>query len=367
LNAIRFVFAVVLVAWFAVAGCASGNSKSGSAGSAVSKSVGAAGGTVTASDGSGVTVPPGALSGDTNISVTASPDAPAPKLATVIGPAYTFGPEGQTFAKPVTVTLAFDAGKIPSGRQPSDIAIFTAPAGTATYVKLVTRVVDGSHVAADTTHFSTFVAVMPNGCVVTCGDSYSGSDSGGTALDGCGCHAFCNPDGTPGTGSCSGSTGGGTVCTGTGVAYAMECRGGTCVCKTNEKPSGTPTTTAVCGGDAISSFEAFVSCGFPGIYEVGGGSGGSGGGSDAGSGDTEGGLPDAGNDGGTPNPCTPMFTSGSMCQGHSQCNGHSYDLVCDGANCQCLKDGMATTSFGEGSTCSNAMMQWSVTCMFPTM
>jgi len=106
---------------------------------AVQQMVGAQGGTVTASDGSGAALPAGALASNVTISVTPTQSAPPPPAATVVGTAVTFGPEGQQFAQPVTVTLSFDASSLPAGRTSASIVVFTAPAGSSDYTALQTH------------------------------------------------------------------------------------------------------------------------------------------------------------------------------------------------------------------------------------
>ncbi len=141
-------------------GCSSDDS-SQAAQQHASTVVGATGGTVTTQDGTGVTVPAGAVPANVTITVDATPSAPTPSQGTAVGTPYTFGPEGQQFSVPVTVTLAFDPSSLPAGKTANDVVIFTAPAGTTSYVPLGTSVVDSTHAAAQTTHFSTFVCVIP--------------------------------------------------------------------------------------------------------------------------------------------------------------------------------------------------------------
>jgi hypothetical protein len=87
-----------------------------------------------------------------------SADAPADTVS--VGDPYLLGPEGQQFAAPVTVTLAFSPELLPAGASASDVVIYTAPAGTVDYQPLSTGLVDGTHVSALTTHFSIFVAAV---------------------------------------------------------------------------------------------------------------------------------------------------------------------------------------------------------------
>ncbi|WP_438028128.1 DUF5050 domain-containing protein [Sorangium sp. So ce233] len=64
-------------------------------------SVDAQGGTFTAEDGFAIEVPPGAVSEKTEITIERVDDAPEG----AVGPMYILGPEGLTFAKPITLTL----------------------------------------------------------------------------------------------------------------------------------------------------------------------------------------------------------------------------------------------------------------------
>src|SRR5215831_3336171 len=61
-------------------------------GATVTKSTGAAGGTITL-DGTTLSIPPGALGGDQMISITSSMD-PAPPGVDNLSPVYKFGPDG---------------------------------------------------------------------------------------------------------------------------------------------------------------------------------------------------------------------------------------------------------------------------------
>jgi hypothetical protein len=147
---------------------------------AAAHTVGTNGGSVATSDSSArVDIPQGALLTDTSITITANNSAAPPWGATEVGMQYTFGPQGLTFAKPIQVTLAFDPKKLPAGTLPSALVVYTAPDGTAQYEALPTTVVDATHVAATTTHFSTDVVA------IAAGDAVPGAaeDGGGLAAD----------------------------------------------------------------------------------------------------------------------------------------------------------------------------------------
>jgi hypothetical protein len=108
-----------------------------------------------------VSIPSGALASNVTITAKETAGTVSPASATVVGETVTFGPEGQQFAAPVTVTLTFDPSKLPSGQTSSAIVIQTAPVGSGTFTSLVTAVVDATHVSAKTSHFSTFVPTVP--------------------------------------------------------------------------------------------------------------------------------------------------------------------------------------------------------------
>ena len=121
------------------AGC--GGKSSGKDGSAT---IGAKGGTVTLSGGPTLTIPPGALSADTTITITALSDQPT---SGALSPVYQFGPEGTTFAAPVTVTFPLST----SGAQAS--VLWSAPGTPLTYEAPATTVA-GTTATAEVTHFS---------------------------------------------------------------------------------------------------------------------------------------------------------------------------------------------------------------------
>jgi len=140
------------------------------------------GGSIGTGDGSGVSIPAGVIPSGSSLNVTVLPNPNAPPLPsqwTVVGTAYLFGPEGQQFPQPVTVTLAIDPAQLPADKTVNDVVILTSPGtGTPRYTALTTTVVDGTHVSAQTTHFSGFVP----GALPICGE--------GTNVDGSG--ASCN-------------------------------------------------------------------------------------------------------------------------------------------------------------------------------
>ncbi|MBX7096361.1 MAG: hypothetical protein K1X89_01500 [Myxococcaceae bacterium] len=254
----------------------------GSSGPGGSSKIGSAGGKVATADGT-VDVPAGAVSADTTFTITATPDAPVPSKATVVGTALTLGPEGTTFSKPVAVTLAVDPAKLPMGKVIGDVVVYTAPKGSTQYTRLFTRVVDATHVEALTTHFSVFVATVPGACAVRCspGSATTGGGSGGTGGSGgssdagstaptCGCSSTCLPDGTtppPCSGGTSGGGSGGTggsadagSCQSAGMVFTLSCSGSTCTCT----GGGSANLTCSATTTPEQAFAAYQACGGPG-------------------------------------------------------------------------------------------------------
>jgi hypothetical protein len=186
----RKIVSLACVACLGAAVTAAGCSSSSSGGSTPGQSIGAAGGSFTTADGSGVSIPAGALPAGSSVEVTVAvdPNAPTPPSAWIaVGSTYLVGPEGQQFSQPVTVTIAFDPARLPTGRTAHDISVLTSPAtGTPSYGPLTTTEVDSTRVSASTTHFSYFMAVVPNGVGNVDAGSDGSSDTGSeaSAMDG---------------------------------------------------------------------------------------------------------------------------------------------------------------------------------------
>ncbi len=106
---------LTLLAIFATA-CGADNSNGSDASTStdasanpMSMEVGPAGGTVAGPNGVSIVIPPGALSAMQTISITPTSMMP-PAMFRQGSPIYQFGPDGLTFAMPVTVTIPFTAG-----------------------------------------------------------------------------------------------------------------------------------------------------------------------------------------------------------------------------------------------------------------
>jgi hypothetical protein len=178
----------LMKAYFAItlllAGCG------GSGAINITKTVGAQGGTVSHSDGSGVTIPAGALTANSMITL-ATVNATAPTGTVLVGPAYDFGPDGTTFNQPVTITLPFTAKKIPAGRTSADIIIYTAPLNSTEYVALSTTVA-GATVQTTATHFTVYLPAVKLPTDGGSTDNCTSSCSVSSTSPGCGCSAECN-------------------------------------------------------------------------------------------------------------------------------------------------------------------------------
>jgi hypothetical protein len=209
--------ALVIVAICVLPTSCSKGGGSGGNGAATTRSIPTSGGTLTTPDEVTISVPDGALSSATVLSAQAQPSTipSTGRLALrggtaatglVVGTPFVFGPEGQTFATPVTVTLPIQPAKLPAGTSAADVVIATAPAGGSTFTVLATTVVDATHVSALTSHFSVFVPVVPQ----ISGPAGGGGNGGGAGGGGAG-----GNDGGAGGGAGAGSSGVGGGAAGT--------------------------------------------------------------------------------------------------------------------------------------------------------
>jgi hypothetical protein len=116
--------------------------------------IGPEGGSLSTATGTSIRVPSGALAAGKNITITPSSSSEDLPTGPSAGSRYLLEPEGLTFSKPVTLTLAVDPSRIPSGKTVSDVVVYIAPKGSKDFTPLVTTPVDATHVTAQTTHFS---------------------------------------------------------------------------------------------------------------------------------------------------------------------------------------------------------------------
>ncbi|HET9424484.1 MAG TPA: hypothetical protein VFO55_03860 [Gemmatimonadaceae bacterium] len=143
--------------------------------------VGASGGSVSAGGGTAsLDIPAGALASATPITVEQL--EPGPADARVVGDVFEFGPDGTTFATPVTITLAFDPAALPADVSPRRLRLHT-------FVNGAWRVIPGSSVdttshtvSGETAHFSTYAILPAAFSSVSSGEWHScGLTSDGTA------------------------------------------------------------------------------------------------------------------------------------------------------------------------------------------
>ncbi len=129
----------------------------------VTARIGAAGGTLAHPSGASLTVPPGALGAEVELSIAEADPPAAIGAGRPLGRAYVLGPAGQTFAAPVALTL-------PLAEVPAEGAgVFIAPDDLSTFAALPTTAVPEG-LRAETLHFSVVVVVTPPGSLVVTTD-----------------------------------------------------------------------------------------------------------------------------------------------------------------------------------------------------
>jgi len=168
--------------WLLATGCGSSKADTGSA------LVGAAGCTVTTPGGVSLTVPAGAVSGNTTFTIRETTSSLPTSLGTAVGTAYQFGPAGLTFAQPVTIVLPFNTSAVRSD-QLGDLVVFTAPDGSTDFVSLGrAQVIGDGRASTQTTHFSVLLVALstPNdgGMTVVDGSATTDGGSSGSSLTG---------------------------------------------------------------------------------------------------------------------------------------------------------------------------------------
>ncbi len=127
-------------------------------------------------DGVLLTVPPGALTGPTPISVSTADPVRLPDRDTqqAAGEAVLFGPEGLEFRSNATIVLRFDASSLPVGTDPlTDLRIVRRSASGATEIITPTSVnVETGTMTFQTSGFSTFMPFVPRGSPDLNGSEY---------------------------------------------------------------------------------------------------------------------------------------------------------------------------------------------------
>ncbi len=114
-----------------------------------------------------LTIPEGtvALDKDANplLNLEAAVDTsppPPPEDTTIIGLAYHFGPDGTTFAPPITLTRSYDPASIPDGLAEADLVLAWYDQATGNWVELDGVVDTGNNtITAAIEHFTTFAII----------------------------------------------------------------------------------------------------------------------------------------------------------------------------------------------------------------
>jgi uncharacterized delta-60 repeat protein len=157
-NTVSIILRTLGVVLIVLALAACGSSGSTTTPPPVTNSVGPNGGTVTGPAGAKVVIPEGALTQDTEIAIAqTSNGAPAlPSGATSVSAMFAFTPHGTTFIVPVTITVPFDASKVPSGTTPE---LLKTNAAQSAFEVVAGATVSGSTMTAQITSFS-FVQIV---------------------------------------------------------------------------------------------------------------------------------------------------------------------------------------------------------------
>jgi hypothetical protein len=143
----------------------------------VEKRIGLAGGKVAAADGVTLEIPFGALKEDTLIRMRSAPEIVLPDGIQQLGEAVVLEPAGLEFEKDATLTMPYDASRIPDGTEPLNVLIHTAMAGSNAFKRLESEV-DSNNMQTLVSHFSVFVPAISSECPTF--------GSGGRSLEDCG-------------------------------------------------------------------------------------------------------------------------------------------------------------------------------------
>jgi ZU5 domain len=200
-SVVRSAFVALVVA------CVGVSAACGSSGSPAERAVGAAGGTVEG-DGVKLTVPAGAVEGNVTFSITPS-STPPPDTHTALSPMFVFGPEGISFAVPVTVEMAF------SGDATGASLIWSTRAGDG--FESVGGTAEAGKMTAQVTHFSRgFVGRLRAASVGDAGEDAEVARDGQAGTDATTTDGAPPADGGADSGSC-------------GCAPSLTCCSGACV------------------------------------------------------------------------------------------------------------------------------------------
>ena len=147
----------------------------------VEKRIGLEGGTLTAPNGASLEVPFGALREDTRIRMRSTPDVVLPEGIEQLGEAVILEPAGLEFEIDATLTMPYDASRIPDGTEPLSVLIHTAMVGSKAF-KRVESEVDSSNMKALVSHFSVFVPAISSECPLFGSGGRSPEDCGSVEI-----------------------------------------------------------------------------------------------------------------------------------------------------------------------------------------
>src|SRR5579871_6271446 len=139
-----------------------------------------------------VTIPAGALSQSTNITVAAVNSGLPSNSQLVPGTSFNLGPSGTNFATPATLTIGYDPNRLPAGATQSTLGLFTPTTDGKDWQQVTGSTVDTTAhtVTGQISHFGNFaiLAVSPFTSTAVNG-TYTGSNSGTFVM-------VINPSGT---------------------------------------------------------------------------------------------------------------------------------------------------------------------------
>lgn len=122
--------------------------------------------TLTTTSGDEITVPPDALTEDTEItlSVVSSEDLPEPPEGMAkIARAFDFGPDGTVFQQPVTIVFSYEDSEVPPEVNEEDLVVYFYDSSTSSWVPLA-GVVDTvtNTITCQVDHFTIFAVMAPD-------------------------------------------------------------------------------------------------------------------------------------------------------------------------------------------------------------
>ena len=131
--------------------------------------------TVTSPDGKlTITIPANTIARDSlgnplsslTVDVDPDPPCPVPEDESIIGLAYSFGPDGATFNPPIQITFAYDPDEIPEGVLEGELIIAFCDEDSGEWIQVPAVVdTDNNIITAEISHFTTY-AIIGKGVVI---------------------------------------------------------------------------------------------------------------------------------------------------------------------------------------------------------